>query len=61
MNINSHWSIFRNLFVLENGDCPYLIKSQNSYKLAKSYFNSDLQDLESLCSDLTLGTLDSQA
>lgn len=61
VNINSHWSIFRNLFVLENGDCPYIIKSQNSYKLAKSYFSSDLQDLESLCSDLTLGTLDSQA
>lgn len=61
VNINSHWSIFRRLFTLENNECPYLIKNQNSYKFASNYFESDLQSLDQICSDLTLGSLDSQS
>lgn len=60
-NINTHWSVFRKLFVLENGECPYFIKNQNSYKLAQNHFECDLQSLERICSDLTLGALDSTA
>lgn len=60
-NINTHWSVFRKLFVLENGECPYFIKNQNSYKLSQNHFESDLQSLERICSDLTLGALDSTA
>lgn len=61
VNVNSHWSVFRRLLTLPNGECPYLTKNQNSYKLNSRYFESDLQVLDKLCSELTLGPLDSQS
>lgn len=59
VNINSNWAILRKLLSFQNGECPYLIRNQNSYKLNSDYFISDLQKLEDLCADLTMGTIDS--
>ena len=57
--MNTHWSVFKKLLTLRNGSCPYLIRNQNSYKFNKNFFDSDLHIFENLCSDLTMGPLDS--
>ena len=59
ININAHWSVVRKLFTLPNGECPYLIRNQNSYKFVKRYLTTDLQLLEDVCAKLTLGPIDS--
>lgn len=61
VNINSHWSVIRKLFTLPNGECPYLIRNQNSYKFVKRYLTTDLQLLEDVCTKLTLGPIDSSS
>ena len=60
INMNAHWSVLKSLFTLPNGDCPYLIRNQRSYKLTSKYFDSDIFDFDHICAELTLGPLDSQ-
>ena len=59
--MNSHWSVLKSLFSLPNGDCPYLVRNQSSYKLASQHFESDIFDFDHICAELTMGVLDSQA
>lgn len=61
VNMNTHWSVFKKILTLPNGLCPYLVRNQNSYKLNNNFVDSDIQILETLCSDLTMGPLDSQS
>lgn len=57
-NLNSHWSILRKTLSLPNGECPYLIRNQWSYKFNKKYLRTDIEDLEEICADLIMGSLD---
>lgn len=61
INMNALWSVFRKIFTMPNGECPYLIKNQNSYKFAVRYLETDVQKLVRVCSDVTLGNTDSQS
>lgn len=60
INMNTHWSILKRFFTLKNNVCPYLIRSQNSYKFNGHYLKSDVQKFDEVCGELTMGNIDSQ-
>lgn len=51
-NLYSLWSLLKKALAVEDGSCPYLIKTQYSYMLNESFVTSDISQLNELSSKL---------
>lgn len=60
-SMNTHWSILHKIFTLPDGSCPYLTRTQSSYNINKVLVSSDVQELDDICAQLTIGHLDSES
>ena len=57
-NLYSIWSLLRKALKTQNGECPYLIRTQFSYKLDVAHLSSDVSDFLKLCRKLLFGNPD---
>lgn len=57
-NLYSIWSLLRKALQTSAGDCPYLIRTQFSYKLDSTHLTSDVFDFTMLCRRLLFGNPD---
>lgn len=51
-NLYSLWSLLKRALKVEDGSCPYLVKTQYSYRLDKNFVTSDVSQLDALVSEL---------
>lgn len=57
-NLHSIWSLLRKALQLPDGRCPYLVRTQFSYKIESAYVSSDVAEFEDLCRHLLFGQPD---
>lgn len=57
-NLYSIWSLLRKALRTPEGTCPYLIRTQFSYKLDAAHLSSDIADFTALCRKFLFGNPD---
>lgn len=57
-NLYTVWSELRAALALSDGTCPYLIRHLNGCCMNERLVSCDVQELDSLCRDLTFGSID---
>lgn len=54
-NLHATWSLLRKALTTGEGSCPYLVRTQLSYKIESHFVESDVYEFDTLCHTLLFG------